>query len=68
MSWFQERQIPNLPYSSIFVIDNAAYPNMLSEKCRTSSSRTIWKTGCSRTKYLSVVTCWKLNLMLLEKL
>jgi hypothetical protein len=39
LRWVQEKQIPNLPKNSVFVIDNAAYHNVLSEKCPTSSSR-----------------------------
>jgi hypothetical protein len=37
--WVQEKLIPNLPQNSVFVIDNAAYHNVRSEKCPTSSSR-----------------------------
>jgi hypothetical protein len=39
LRWVQEKLIPNLPQNSVFVIDNAAYHNVLSEKCPTSSSR-----------------------------
>jgi transposase len=39
LRWVQEKLIPNLPQNSVFVIDNATYHNVLSEKCPTSSSR-----------------------------
>jgi transposase len=39
LRWVQEKLIPNLPQNSVFMIDNAAYHNVLSEKCPTSSSR-----------------------------
>jgi transposase len=39
LRWVQEKLSPNLPQNSVFVIDNAAYHNVLSEKCPTSSSR-----------------------------
>jgi len=39
MQWVQKKLILNLPHNYVFVVDNATYHNVLSEKCPTSSSR-----------------------------
>jgi hypothetical protein len=39
MQWIKEKLLPNLPQDCVFVVDNAAYHNVLSERCPTSASR-----------------------------
>jgi transposase len=46
MRWVQDKLIPNLSQNSVFVVDNAAYHNVLSEKCPTSSSRKEYMENC----------------------
>ena len=38
MEWFRERSIPNLPATSVIVLDNAKYHNSVVEKIPTKSS------------------------------
>ena len=38
MEWFRERLIPNLPATSVIVLDNAKYHNSVVEKILTKSS------------------------------
>jgi hypothetical protein len=39
MRWIKEELLPNLPQNCVFVIDNASYHNVLSERCPTSASK-----------------------------
>jgi transposase len=39
MRWITEELLPNLPQNCVFVIDNASYHNVLSERCPTYASK-----------------------------
>jgi transposase len=39
MRWIKEKLLPNLLQNCIFMVDNAAYHNVLSDRCPTSASR-----------------------------
>jgi hypothetical protein len=39
MRWIKEKLLPNLPQNCVFVVDNATYHNVISERYPTSASR-----------------------------